>query len=225
MDNEKERGSVGGYMQDDEKHDGHGNRARNRTVMLTPEITNQVRNRFQQEAETAPMSAPTQHSVAPQSGGFFTPTGTGRVQTPAVPAPTPTTQHHVAPQSNGEGVYWSKPSKVVGFMVSYDKDPNGWVCELRVGRLIVSNQASPTDNTMVLEDDSVSSMHAIIRVGSKGDVQILDQLSESGTRIKRFDSEEEEVLSGERATISHGDTVTFGQRKFYIMLMPITVTE
>lgn len=217
-------------------------RARNRTVMLTPEMTNQVRSRFQQEEsepQVASIALPTPrdpvgfetprstngagHDHSPSSGGFTTPPAANARVGYLDPAPAPQPRPIMAPppQANKrseDGVVWVKEAPVVGFLVSYDMNPMGSVFELRVGRLIVTNQPSH-ENHLVLSDPSVSFNHAIIRVGQSGEIQVLDQLSEMGTSIKRFGAEESESLSGEKASVENGDILSFGKVSFHVCMV------
>ena len=198
-------------------------RARNRTVMLTPEITGEVRARLAQDLtpEPHPEVSP---GVSEASSQLF---GQASVQQPQQPAaPSPVTAAPVAPPqpqaipASGDAVVWSRPAPVTGFLVSFDRDENGQVFELRAGRLIVTSESPGSGNFLVLDDQSVSPMHAIIRVSADGEIQILDQLSEFGTRILRSRTDEEEDLSGEKSDLFHGDLVYFGERSFYVCLVP-----
>ena len=266
MDNEKNLGADKGLAQDQE---GSAPRARNRTVMLTPEMTGQVRARLAQDM--APASGASSDGFMPLSSRqrmLPDATPNSNIQRPLTPleasrtadvhenvAP-PMQQHaapvsHAAPQatsgliragvplaslaaahaahapnnpsqhtdSGKAQVIYAKKTKVVGFLVSYDENENGDVFELRIGRVIVTSEISGTGNFFVVHDSTVSPMHAILRVGQNGEVQVLDQLSEHGTRIKRFGSEEEIELSGEKGNIEHGDTVSFGKRKFNVCMI------
>jgi len=62
-------------------------------------------------------------------------------------------------------------------------------------------------------------MHAIVRICEGGEIQVLDQLSEYGTKIMKADSGEEEELSGDKGSIGHGDMILFGKRKFHVCLV------
>ncbi|RMG43711.1 MAG: FHA domain-containing protein [Candidatus Dadabacteria bacterium] len=236
MDNEKNIDfEDAGKSEENEFQSGTASRARNRTVMLTPEITGEVRARLAQDlghsveppAQTGPVNSggiprsPTPagsysaNSVVPDAGdGFQRPT------TNNYAAPQPAAAQQPKSVVPGEGVVWTKESPIVGFLVSYDKDPNGQVFELRNGRLIVTSEAPGTGNFIVLNDESVSPMHAILRISGDGNLQVLDQLSEFGTRIKRANSEEEEELSGDKSTLAHGDCIKFGNRSFYVCVVP-----
>jgi hypothetical protein len=116
-------------------------------------------------------------------------------------------------------VDWRKETKLVGFLVSYARDPRGSYVELREGRLLVSNAKVAGDSCLVIRHESVSPMHAIMRVAADGSILILDQLSERGTRIHRVDSDKEESLMGDKSTICHGDVVVFGECEYHVVIL------
>ncbi len=215
--------------------EGTAPRARNRTVMLSPEITGQVRARLSQEspAPTPSRSADSFQSPEPmaQSGAFYTPSrGRSAVSSEAAPEPKITRTvsappASVAPSENREGLVWQKKTPVVGFLVSYDKNPLGDVYELRSGRIIITSESAGQGNFLLLKDESVSPMHAILRISNGGEVQVLDQLSEFGTKIHRFGTEEVVELSGDKGTVEHGDTVVFGSRKFHVCIIATPAQE
>lgn len=118
-----------------------------------------------------------------------------------------------------DSIYWKNESPLVGFLVTYDHDPKGTYVELRQGRLMVSNQREESGSCLVVLGEAISPMHAIMRVASGGLVQVLDQLSEAGTRVRHMGQPEEEFLSGEKSTLFHGDMVFFGDRKFHVLLV------
>jgi hypothetical protein len=114
-------------------------------------------------------------------------------------------------------IVWKKRSPVTGFLVSYDNDENGEWFPLQSGRVVVTSENDPAGDVLMIMSESVSPAHAIIKISKTGEVQVLDQLSEHGTRILRFDSDDEEELSGEKAIVAHGDVVQFGERSFYVV--------
>jgi pSer/pThr/pTyr-binding forkhead associated (FHA) protein len=116
------------------------------------------------------------------------------------------------------GIQWTKETPIVGFLVSFDRNVNGEVYELRQGRIMITS-AHGEANSLVIQDETVSPMHAIMRINSAGEIQILDQLSEHGTSIVRADSEEVEQLSGEKAVVGHGDMIKFGDRSFVVCVI------
>lgn len=212
-------------------------RARNRTVMLTPEITGQVRARLAQELEGGgppsypraqePASAgsyvPGGGNASSSSGGFYTPASRASAAAPppqGLPAPG---RVAAAPEpvrgTTTDGAVWVNESPVIGFLVSFDANSNGDIFTLRSGRLIVSSGAQASGNFVVIPDETVSPLHAIMRISAEGEIQVLDQLSEHGTKIKRFGSEEEEELSGEKSTLEHGDVIKFGKRSFHVCVI------
>lgn len=120
-----------------------------------------------------------------------------------------------------EQIFWKTDAPLVGFLVSYDHNPRGAYVELRAGRLMVSNQREASGSCLVIPHASISPMHAIMRVAAGGVLQVLDQLSESGTRVVHAGSEGEEFLSGEKANLGHGDVLYFGERKFHVCLVMV----
>ncbi|MCI5065440.1 FHA domain-containing protein [bacterium] len=250
MTTEDEKQSAGG---EEGSGSAQGSRARNRTVMLTPEITGEVRARLAKDmaneatstAEPAREGSTSVSSSLPASessgGGFSEAFGVpgGRAAsgtegmasherplpgTPAAAEAHPamgsaTTPASPSPYRIRQGVIWSKPSPLTGFLVSYDEEENGEVFELRKGRLIVTSEAPGAGNFLVIDHESVSPMHAIIRIAARGEIQLLDQLSEHGTRILRSGTGKEEELSGDKSILGHGDIVFFGERKFHVCLI------
>lgn len=247
-------------------------RARNRTVMLTSEVTGQVRARLLEEVDQQTpqlaLDAPA-GMIEPQgdTGDFAVPV-VGNKNTSAsastgsfalfeegydqrqseldappqesVEAPPATRRREIgmdkgrgmnsgatntaaaaAGKSSQENVFWTKETPVIGFLVSFDANPNGEVYVLRSGRLVVSSEPPTSGSYMLINDDSVSPNHAILRISAGGEIQILDQLSESGTKIQRFGSEEDEELSGEKSSLEHGDCITFGKRRFHVCILPV----
>jgi hypothetical protein len=111
-------------------------------------------------------------------------------------------------------------SRIIGFLVSFDESEGGEVHELRVGRWLVSSNNVNQKDTIIVEDDSISPLHAVVKVFDKGDVQILDQLSESGTGVLKQGSMNEEDASDGVILITHGDVVRFGKRYYVYCAVP-----
>lgn len=120
-------------------------------------------------------------------------------------------------------IMWYRMTKVVGFLLSFDKSDSGDFYPLRTGRLLVTRDAQGPKATkssyFLLADDSVSVGHAILRLSESGNevqVEVLDQLSEDGTKIV---TEAGEVnLSGDKGSVKHGDKLVFGGRTFTVLL-------
>lgn len=219
-----------------ERDDIGAQRARNRTVMLSPDVTGEVRARLAQDNQAPGFNfgrsaAPASSSA---SAGFTrpaaaTPPAASRstreqlVNLAASQAESSAPEVPAAPakaaSQSGDYVTWSKRGPVMGFLVSYDKNPDGDVFNLYPGRLIISSEPASSGSFLVINDDSVSPMHAILRIGNSGEVQVLDQLSEFGTKIKHFGKDAIEELSGDKGTLEHGDTIVFGERKFHFCVV------
>lgn len=272
MDSENKRLNADAPATADSTTTDSANRARNRTIMLTPEMTGQVRARLVAPAgdEVSPMisageengqedlqgvfrpgswqPAPppsTQVAAAEDDNDWTRPISTGEPDAPAIAPQTmnPLTTrngqgstasaqvgpHYAPPPVGSEGdnsksdaseyVVWRTMSPVSGFLVTFDNEEMGDFIELRQGRLIVTSEGENTGNFMCIRHRTVSPMHAIMRIQPGGDLQVLDQLSESGTRIIRAGSGDEELLSGEKGTVRHGDVVCFGERKYHVCLL------
>lgn len=190
-------------MSDDKKNDDIALRARNRTVMLTPEMTGQVRSRITQDRTV------TDSSNNDSSGGFIAPGAT----------PTPPSQPKIEPQRAVIATSQTQAQPLKGFLVSFDNGPQGEYFELRVGRFIITSELNATGSNILIDHPTVSPMHAILRIAPTGIIQVLDQLSEHGTLIKRSGSDEVETLSGDKSNLEHGDIIQFGERSFYICLI------
>lgn len=120
-----------------------------------------------------------------------------------------------------EQVVWKKNGPIAGFLVSFDNNENGSFVELREGRLLVTSELAATQNCLVINHPSVSPMHAILRVSRDPSIDVLDQLSEQGTRIVSKESGNEVALSGDRGVLRHGDVVIFGERTFHVCLLAV----
>jgi hypothetical protein len=105
-------------------------------------------------------------------------------------------------------------------MVSFDEDSNGEIFEIRAGRWLVTSKPTDHGDFILINDESISPLHAIIRATAEGKVQVLDQLSEYGTGLFRAGTEEEEEIAGTMAAVSHGDIVRFGKRHFTVCMVP-----
>jgi hypothetical protein len=226
-------------MEDEEQKVGFGDeesidrgdtttRARNRTMMLTPEMAVEVRSRLG-TSEKLPMGG----------GG-----GDDWSRVPDFGREDPNTSYReheersrgraaAFPEADARGAYqgaarvapdddrvlYKSVTPLVGFLVSFDKDSNGKYLELRTGRLIVTSEAESAGNAIIIPHESVSPMHAVLRIVEGEPIQILDQLSEFGTKILRQGADKEEVLNGDKSTVVHGDRVFFGERAYHVCLV------
>ena len=142
----------------------------------------------------------------------------GSVLRGLVSGPRDLPQEHQSGEAR-EYVDWKKLGKLVGFLVSYVSDPMGRYVELREGRLLVTSGESSSDSSLVILDESVSAMHAIMRIAADGAILILDQLSEHGTRIRRAEGGKVDSLMGDKSSLGHGDVVIFGECEYHVVVM------
>jgi len=274
-------------------------RARNRTVMLTPEMTGQVRALLYQDPEEdspPPMSgrrdpmtellppmdwsrpgsssSTSDHSKdtarpsidfnaesdAAEDSRTSRKASTGKLDAQVIqdavsapypsepepqprgfaPQPPPASHHHApvshAPASqpqarSGGAVYAKRPaptavqtptSKVIGFLVSFDKNKFGDIFEIRAGRWLITSRPTDHGEFILIEDETVSPLHAIIRATKEGRIQVLDQLSEFGTGVTRRDDTVEQEVSGTMVNVDHGDSLRLGERHFVVVTIPQT---
>ncbi len=111
-------------------------------------------------------------------------------------------------------------SKIIGFLVSYDENENGEFTEVRAGRWVISSNRSSSEDVIYFQDNSISAMHAILKVSKEGDVQILDQLSENGSGVLKIESGKEIDASDSGVKVQHGDLIRFGHRYFVFCAIP-----
>lgn len=224
-------------------------RARNRTVMLSPEMTGAVRARIAQglgssqggseswgakdsigsaqsrEGDSvAPVQIPfadqgvtdivkndlsrsTLISSSPQSAFSSAQVNRGINQQPHINV------------NSGSYTRYQKVTPVGGFLVSYDLNSDGEVFEIRTGRIILTSDDSSPGNLIHIADESVSSSHAVLRMTSEGELHVLDQLSEFGTKVRRCGSGEVLELSGDKSPLLHGDVLQVGNRSFHVCLV------
>lgn len=114
----------------------------------------------------------------------------------------------------------SRDSLIVGFMISFDNQQSGEVFEIRSGRWLVTSRPTNHGEFILINDSSISPLHAIVRATANGVVQVLDQLSEYGTTVVKAGTSEEIEISGTMIALEHGDVIRFGERKFIVCLVP-----
>ena len=108
----------------------------------------------------------------------------------------------------------------MGFLITFDADQNGDVFEIRSGRWLLTSRPTDHGDYILVQDESISPLHAIIRASAEGKIQVLDQLSEFGTAVIRKGSDTEEDTTGTMVNVEHGDIVRFGKRKFVVCVVP-----
>lgn len=94
-------------------------------------------------------------------------------------------------------------AKLVGWLVTYDLDPNGVDFRLYEGRNIIGRDFSCG---VCINDNKVSSQHAIL-LYRNGKFRIKDNLSVNGTIVNGEDIDDDSVLLNDGDIIKVGDTV------------------
>ena len=121
--------------------------------------------------------------------------------------------------SNSSSVMRGK-TIIIGFLISYDKDKNGEVYQIRKGRKLITSRPTDHGEYMLIEDETVSPLHAILRTTKDHKIQIMDQLSEYGTTIIRAGTNEEIEVAGGLETVENGDILRIGEINFSVVLLP-----
>ncbi|MCB0346509.1 MAG: FHA domain-containing protein [Bdellovibrionales bacterium] len=244
--------------EDEATSTGTSSRARNRTVLLTPEITGQVRSMLGGgEGRERGGRDPLADLLPPLTGGDSEPrpsqmfqdssdygsdihadSGVTSVEEDRDPTGkmrlgAQTQVHSVQPKPapafsvNQTGAGRAAPraqrapqSKIVGFLVSFDNNEFGEVFEIRAGRWLLTSRPTDHGEYILIDDETISPLHAIIRATRDGTVQILDQLSEFGTAVISAGSDEEKEVTGSLVGVDHGDVVRFGERRFVVCRVP-----
>jgi len=115
----------------------------------------------------------------------------------------------------------NKRTELVGFLVSYEGNPDGLGLQLRAGNwLVTSKFRSQYDGALVIPHRSIAETHAVLKISTDNKIEIIDQLSETGTYVRRADCENEQRLSGSAFALEHGDCLRFGERNFTVCVIP-----
>ncbi|MCB0338815.1 MAG: FHA domain-containing protein, partial [Bdellovibrionales bacterium] len=106
--------------------------------------------------------------------------------------------------------------RLFGWLVSY-ADSQGVGIELREGQFFVTQSSlKPTD--LVLDDSSISTPHAIVRVSLEKGLEIQDLMSDAGVSIRKRGTRDFERQE-DRVQIEHGDWIRFGEVEFLVSLI------
>lgn len=111
----------------------------------------------------------------------------------------------------------SKSGVLVGWLVSYSSDANGFSIELRTGKFFVAKQKLREDD-LIIPDSAISTPHCLLKV-SRGSLQIQDLMSEQGTFVMKKGSNDF-VSSDEVKSVEHGDKIKFGAYELLVCLVP-----
>ena len=110
----------------------------------------------------------------------------------------------------------SEPGRLCGWLVSYS-DPQGAAVELREGKFFVSRSSlKPTD--LIVEEESISTPHALITVIGGSALQVQDLMSERGVFVRRRGGDTYQRIE-ENVAAEHGDWLRFGDVEFLVSMI------
>ena len=205
----------------------HGDRESNplSRLIANPEETRQKPPRFGGGVDIASHSVLNEESQ--DDGDFFRPTPKWDVKDPSTLTLTDSVSD--SPKSSGdveareastEEKERTETAPIRGFLISYDRDSGGDAVPIRLGRWIISSERSTRgDNYIVVSDKSISAVHAVMEIGSKDEVEIRDQLSERGTKVKAVGKKKALSITDSAVTARHGDIIRFGDRNFHLCMV------
>ena len=107
--------------------------------------------------------------------------------------------------------------RLIGWMVSY-KDPKGTATELREGKFFLS-RSSLKGSDLIIDDESISTPHALFGITSAGGVRIQDLMSDRGVFIRKKGNGEAYQRMLESIKLEHGDWIRFGDVEFQIAIL------
>lgn len=109
--------------------------------------------------------------------------------------------------------------RLVGWLVSYGLDENGYSYELRSGLSFISAQGVGDFRLLSLNENTVSSPHAALKACPKHSVHVQDIFSEHGSYLVRGGKEEETRIDGP-VELHHGDWIRVGEStRFQVCLI------
>jgi len=111
-------------------------------------------------------------------------------------------------------------NRLVGWLVSYALDQDGFTYEIRSGRtLIGSGKKNNGIRLLTLEENTISDPHLAMNASTKHRVYVQDIFSDAGSFIVRSASGREEDINGP-VELKHGDWIKIGKNtRFQVCLI------
>ncbi|MCC6220305.1 MAG: FHA domain-containing protein [Deltaproteobacteria bacterium] len=128
-----------------------------------------------------------------------------------------------APKSSAKSVEaTAKPRELeegglFGWFVRYDEQGRGSATEIRTGRFFVSAEKLK-DVDLVIEDETISTPHCVVRASVSDGLRVQDLLSEGGTFVRRR-NEGRFYEYSDAVTLEHGDWLRFGDYEVLVCLV------
>ncbi|RMD88108.1 MAG: FHA domain-containing protein [Candidatus Dadabacteria bacterium] len=107
--------------------------------------------------------------------------------------------------------------RLIGWLVDFT-NPLGKATELREDKFFITRDRLK-DNDMLIDDESISTPHALVRVSVEGGVEIQDLMSERGVFVRRENTDSYR-REEDRIELDHGDWVRVGDIEFLVCLVP-----
>lgn len=109
-----------------------------------------------------------------------------------------------------------KRGRLFGWLVDY-RNSDGEAIEIREGKFFVT-RSSLKELDLVLDEESISTPHAVVRASVESGLEVQDLMSDKGVFFKtKSDSDFEK--KEERFAIKHGDWVKFGDVEYLVALI------
>lgn len=135
---------------------------------------------------------------------------------------SPAVAQRSAPEISSNAVKSSEAAskgRLYGWLVSYS-DPRGIANELRDGKFFVS-RSSLKGTDLILDDESISTPHALVGVNVNDGLMIQDLMSDRGVFVRRRTADTyQRVL--ESTKIEHGDWIRFGDVEFLVAIISVS---
>ena len=126
-------------------------------------------------------------------------------------------------QQSQEDERVSEDGDLVGWLVSYDSNPNGESIEIRSGRCFIGRKRlRPSD--IVVDDASISTPHCLVQSDAAQGISVQDLMSIEGTYVCRSQGRKYEEYA-DRVKVNHGDTIKVGSVEFLVCLVPFKVAS
>lgn len=121
----------------------------------------------------------------------------------------------IAPPQIASGT--PQAGKLFGWLVSYSENLGNSI-ELREGQFFISKTALKP-NDFIVDDGSISTPHALVKVSANGGFVIQDLLSEKGVHVRKSRSESYQ-RADELAIVENGNWIKFGDVEYLFVRLP-----
>ena len=112
-------------------------------------------------------------------------------------------------ERNGRANGGDRPSRLIGWLVSYALDSQGKAFELRSGRYLISRKGLEAESTITLDGQDISSPHLAMHASQKHVLMVQDIFSETGSFLRKASGGEEAKITGP-VKLEHGDWLRIG---------------